>query len=110
MYEELATAPSTTSPTALIGQAVSEIHLGRLPEAEAALNQVLTEDTTHKDPQALANAIVLANLMGKGETEKSELLKRLREREQQHALLTDLEEKEKLFDEAKEKYAAKVGA
>lgn len=106
VYEELASAPSTSSTTALIGQAVSEIHLGRLPEAEAALQQVLA--SAEADPEAIANSIVLASLQGNKLSETEALIERLKTADSEHALLKDLEEKSSLFDEAKTKYAAKV--
>lgn len=63
VFEELAQAPSTSSSQSLISQAVAEIHLGRLEEAEAALNQVLEKDP--KNAEAIANAIVLNVVAGK---------------------------------------------
>ena len=47
-----------------VAQSVAEIHLGRLPEAEAALKQVLEENPS--DIQAITNSIVLNVLAGKG--------------------------------------------
>lgn len=73
VYEELAQAPSTSTPSALIGQAVAELHLGRLPEAEVALQQALEKDPKHAD--ALANMIVLSILAGKESNEFNEHLK-----------------------------------
>ena len=116
VYEELASAASSSSPTALIGQAVSEIHLGRLPEAEAALQQVLGGEqkvSPAEEVQGVADSVVLAALQGKGGTEEMEgLVQRLKGLEggAGHPLLTDWAEKERLFDEAKTKYAPKVGA
>lgn len=46
-----------------VPQAVAELHLGRLPEAEAALEQTRKENPD--DVQALANSIVLNVLAGK---------------------------------------------
>lgn len=63
VFEELAQAPSTSSPQSLISQAVAEIHLGRLEEAEAALQQALSKDPKNAD--AIANSIVLNALAGK---------------------------------------------
>lgn len=63
VFEELAQAPSTSSAQSLVSQAVAEIHLGRLEEAEAALQQVLTKDPKHAE--ALANTIVLNVIAGK---------------------------------------------
>ncbi|KAL9117843.1 MAG: hypothetical protein Q9187_005613, partial [Circinaria calcarea] len=62
-YEEMAQGPSTSATKSLIGQAVAEIHLGRLPEAEAALQQAMQKDPN--DAEAIANSIVLDTLAGK---------------------------------------------
>ena len=63
----MAQAPSTSATKSLIGQAVAEMHLGRLPEAEAALQQALQKDP--KDVDAIANSTVLTVLSGKDTTE-----------------------------------------
>jgi hypothetical protein len=63
VYEELASAPSTTAPLSIVGQAVAEIHLGRLPEAEAALTAALEKYPT--DVELIANSVVLNVLAGK---------------------------------------------
>ncbi|KAL8672366.1 MAG: hypothetical protein Q9168_003162 [Polycauliona sp. 1 TL-2023] len=107
VFEEMAQTPSSTSAKSLISQAVSELHLGRLPEAEAALNQALQNEP--KDVEAIANAVVLATIMGKP-TEQQQYLEDLRTRQSDHALLTDLEEKSSLFDQAAGKYSAKVSS
>lgn len=107
VFEEMAQTPSSTSSKSLISQAVSELHLGRLPEAEAALNQALQNEP--KDIEAIANAVVLATLMGKS-TEQQQYLEELKTRQADHALLTDLEEKSSLFDQAAGKYSAKVSS
>ncbi|KAI6809313.1 hypothetical protein KC358_g12687, partial [Hortaea werneckii] len=41
VFEELAQAPSSQSATNLVAQAVSELHLGRTEEAEAAMSRAL---------------------------------------------------------------------
>jgi coatomer subunit epsilon len=66
IYEELAQSASSTSKS-LLGQAVAEIQLGRLPEAEATLKQALEKDP--QDADVLANAIVCATLAGKDSSE-----------------------------------------
>lgn len=63
VFEELAQTPSSSAPRSLVGQAIAEIHLGRLPEAEAALQQAMQKDARHVD--AIANSIVLNTLIGK---------------------------------------------
>ena len=63
VYEELAQAPSTTSIRSLVSQAICELHLGRLEEAQAALDQALQKDPANVE--AIANAIVLTTVSGK---------------------------------------------
>lgn len=88
VYEELASAPSTSAPLAIVGQAIAEIHLGRLPEAEAALTAALEKYPT--DVELIANSIVLNVLAGK-QTEELEsyvILSRLRSNDVIDLLLT----------------------
>lgn len=68
VFEELAQTPSTTTASTLVGQAVAEIHLGRLEEADVALQQALAKDPKHSE--ALANTIALNVLAGKDATEQ----------------------------------------
>ncbi|KAK2811161.1 hypothetical protein FQN49_008480 [Arthroderma sp. PD_2] len=103
VYEELASVPSTSSALSIVGQAVSELHLGRLPEAEAALQSAIQKYP--EDPQVLANSIVLNAINGK---DKEELITKLSKVQPDHALLTDLEEKSALFDTAAAKYSVKA--
>jgi tetratricopeptide (TPR) repeat protein len=63
VFEELAQAPSTSSTQSLVSQAVAEIHLGRLEEAEAALQQALVKDP--QNAEVIANMIVLNVIAGK---------------------------------------------
>ena len=106
VYEELASTHGTTSPTSLVGQAVAEIHLGRVPEAEAALLQAMQAEGV--DAQAIANAIVLSAVMGKGTADQEALMEQLKSAHPDHALLQDVREKSDLFDTASSKYTAKV--
>ncbi|KAJ5771342.1 uncharacterized protein N7511_003393 [Penicillium nucicola] len=105
VYEELASAPSTSAPLSIVGQAVAEIHLGRLPEAEAALSAALEKYPT--DVELIANSIVLNVLAGKP---SEELESQLQQIEPSHSLLTDIQEKSELFDAAAAKYSAKVSS
>ena len=108
VYEELASTPGTTSPTALVGRAVAEIHLGRTEEAEAALQQAMAAENV--DVQAIANSVVLASVTGKKPEVVQGLLQQLQEKDKEHALLRDLEEKSQAFDAAAAKYSAKAAA
>ncbi|PHH88132.1 hypothetical protein CDD83_7936 [Cordyceps sp. RAO-2017] len=103
VFEELAQAPSTSSIRSLVSQAVCEIHLGRLEEAQAALEQALKKDPEYVE--AIANMLVLKAISGSDATESMESLKKLGP---DHRLLVDLEEKSALFDKAASKYSAKV--
>ncbi|KAF3925448.1 hypothetical protein ABW21_db0204227 [Orbilia brochopaga] len=105
VFEELAQAPATSSTKSLAGQAVSELHLGRLPEAEVALQQALEKDK--EDVAALANKVVLTALTG-GDTSGD--LSALAAIDSSHPLVTDIEEKMELFEKAAAKYAGKAAA
>ena len=62
VYEELAQAPSTASIRSLVSQAVCELHLGRLEEAQAALEEALKKDPHYIE--AIANMLVLTTISG----------------------------------------------
>ena len=104
-FEEMAQAPGTGASKPLVSQAVAEIHLGRLPEAEAALEQALKKDPD--DAEAIANSLVLNVLAGKN---YEELLALLKAKAPAHAHLVDLEAKSSLFDQAAAKYSAKIAS
>ena len=105
VFEEMAQAPSTSATKSLVGQAVAELHLGRLPEAEAALQQAVQKDP--KDVEAIANFIVLNIISGK---DSSELKSSLESAAPEHPMLVDLREKSQLFDQAATKYSAKAAS
>ena len=101
----MAQAPSTSATKSLISQAVAELHLGRLPEAEAALQQAVQKDSN--DIEAIANSIVLNVISGK---DTSEYTSSLEDLAPEHSLLVGLQEKSSLFDQAAGKYSAKVAS
>lgn len=101
----MAQAPSTSATKSLVGQAVAELHLGRLPEAEAALRQAIQKDPN--DMEAIANSIVLNVISGK---DTSEHTLSLEGKAPENPLLVDLQEKSFLFDQAAGKYSAKVAS
>ncbi|KAH8426245.1 putative Coatomer subunit epsilon [Aspergillus melleus] len=105
VYEELASAPSTSAPLSIVGQAVAELHLGRLPEAEAALTAAL--EKYPEDAELIANSIVLNVLAGKP---SEDLETRLQNAQPSHALLVDVQEKSEFFDTAAAKYAPRVSS
>ncbi|KAG6041708.1 hypothetical protein E4U41_002791 [Claviceps citrina] len=105
VYEELAQAPATASIRSLVSQAVCELHLGRLEEAQTALEQALKKDP--QDVHAIANMLVLQVVSGNDDSQYIELLKKA---DPKHQLLVDMEEKSALFDQAAKKYTAKVSS
>ena len=107
VFEEMASTPSATGTHALVCQAVSELHLGRIPEAQAALEQALERDSG--DVEALANLCVLQIVAGKA-VEAKEAQGRLEKVKGGHMMLEELAEKGRLFDEAAKRYSAKVAS
>ncbi|KAI0601383.1 coatomer epsilon subunit-domain-containing protein [Biscogniauxia sp. FL1348] len=105
VFEELAQAPSTSSITSLVSQAVCELHLGRVEEAQTALEQAVQKQPDYAE--AIANLLVLTVVVGKDPTELTNTLKKI---SPGHPFLTDLEEKSDLFDKAATKFSPKVSA
>jgi coatomer subunit epsilon len=102
IYEELAQSASATSKS-LNGQGVTEILLGRLPEAESTLNSAIEKDPQNAD--ALVNAIVCATFSEKNPEEYFRYVfsKMIADNDRQlsgkqHPFVVDLEEKSRLFD------------
>ena len=104
VFEELATTSQSQSPHSLVAQAVSELHLGRLPEAEAALQQAISIDANSAD--TIANLIVLSTLLGKKE-DVAGLKEQLQAADSQHRLVQDWTEKKGDFQKAASKYSPK---
>ena len=105
VFEEMAQAPSSSATKSLVSQAVAELHLGRLPEAEVALQQALQKDPN--DIEAVANSIVLDVISGKDTSEHVSSLEGLAP---EHLHLVGLQEKSSLFDQAAGRYSAKVAS
>ncbi|RJE19233.1 Coatomer subunit epsilon [Aspergillus sclerotialis] len=105
VYEELASAPGTSAALSIVGQAVAELHLGRLPEAESALSMAL--EKYPDDVQVIANSIVLNVLSGKP---VEELESRLQTVQPSHPILSDVAEKSDFFDSAAAKYSPRVAS
>lgn len=62
------------------------------------------------DPQAVANSIVLANVVGKKAEDVLALTSQLEKRDPHHTFLGDLAEKSQGFDLAAAKYKPKVAS
>ncbi|KAH7386099.1 coatomer subunit epsilon [Pyrenochaeta sp. MPI-SDFR-AT-0127] len=104
VFEELATTSQSQSSHSLVAQAVSELHLGRLPEAEAALQQALALDANSAD--TIANLIVLNTLLGKKE-ETIQLKQQLQAASSQHSAIQDWADRKEEFKKAAGKYSPK---
>ncbi|KAI9720287.1 MAG: hypothetical protein M1828_005750 [Chrysothrix sp. TS-e1954] len=104
VFEELATAPSTSSSRSMLAQAVSELHLGRLPEAEAAMNSAL--QAAPKDPDVLANAIVLHTILGKT-NDASDVREQLEGVDSSHEMVVESKRRREAFDTARVKWSPK---
>ncbi|KAH7132345.1 coatomer subunit epsilon [Dendryphion nanum] len=107
VFEELAQSSASQSSHSLVAQAVSELHLGRLPEAEAALDQAVKIDANSAD--TIANLVVLNTLLGKKE-EAAALKKKLAEVDGKHSAVVDWREKKEEFERARAKYTPKFEA
>jgi coatomer protein complex subunit epsilon len=81
---------------------VSELHLGRLPEAEAALQQALAIDAD--DADTLANLVVLNTLLGK-DGQAREMKERLGKVDGEHRAVKEWREKRGEFEAASKKYS-----
>jgi coatomer protein complex subunit epsilon len=83
---------------------VSELHLGRLPEAEAALQQA--HEIAPGNADTIANLVVLNTLLGKTK-ETADLKKQLASADGEHRALRDWKEKKGEFEKAAAKYSPK---
>jgi coatomer protein complex subunit epsilon len=83
---------------------VSELHLGRLPEAEAALQQA--HEIAPNNADTIANLVVLNTLLGKTK-ETADLKKQLAQADGEHRALKDWKEKKSEFEKAAAKYSPK---
>ncbi|KAM0719585.1 hypothetical protein Q7P37_003715 [Cladosporium fusiforme] len=102
VFEELAQAPSSASATSLIAQAVSELHMGRVEEAETALEQALALEP--ENSTAIANKFVLDTISGK---DASESRAKLQSVDKENEILADLAAKREAFQAAMAKYSPK---
>ncbi|KAK1071059.1 hypothetical protein LTR74_003708 [Friedmanniomyces endolithicus] len=102
VFEELAQSPASASAMSLVAQAVTELHLGRVEEAETALNAALEMEP--ENATALANKMVLDAVMGRDMAEARSKLERV---DKEHEILADLMAKREAFQAAMAKYSPK---
>jgi coatomer subunit epsilon len=105
VFEELAQADASQSVQSLVGQAISELHLGRLPESQSAFEQAVA--LSPKNPDVLANLIVLNTVLGKATAEEKKTLQSI---SPGHQLVKDLADKRSEFDKAASRYAPRVNS
>jgi coatomer protein complex subunit epsilon len=105
VFEELAQAPASHNALSLVCQAVTELHLGRLPEARTALEQAEAMESESSGPRAraevLANRLVLDALLGE---DSAPARAKLEKEFPQHRLLRDIADKQREFREAAARY------
>lgn len=89
----------------LLGQALTEIQLGRLDEAKDTLTKV--DEVAPLDPNALVAKIVIGLSDGDDVTELKDELKKV---DAKHPVFEELAEKNALFDKVVLKYADKIVA
>ncbi|KAK5170212.1 uncharacterized protein LTR77_004798 [Saxophila tyrrhenica] len=102
VFEELAQSPSSASAASLVSQAVSELHMGRVEEAETALNSALGMEPDNT--AALANKLVLDTILGR---DAGEARKKLESTDAQNEMLEDFKAKREAFRTAMGKYSPK---
>lgn len=102
VFEELAQSPSSSSAATLVSQAVSELHMGRVEEAETALNSALAMEP--ENSAALANKLVLDTILGR-DTEDAKM--KLEAAGAQNEMLDDFKAKREAFQAAMGKYSPK---
>ncbi|KAK1071775.1 hypothetical protein LTR12_008590 [Friedmanniomyces endolithicus] len=102
VFEELAQSPASASAMSLVAQAVTELHLGRVEEAETALNAALEMEP--ENATALANKMVLDAVMGRDMVEARSNLERV---DKEHEILADMMAKREAFQAAMGKYSPK---
>ncbi|RKP38371.1 coatomer epsilon subunit-domain-containing protein [Dimargaris cristalligena] len=97
IFEELAQASPVPTIKLLTSQAICNLHLGRLPEAESLLLEALDKDSN--DPDVLANMVVCSTLMQKPSEVRARYLNQLREAAPSHPLVATLDHQDAMFDE-----------
>ncbi|KAJ1985389.1 hypothetical protein H4R34_000043 [Dimargaris verticillata] len=95
IFEELAQASPVPTLKLLNSQAICNLHLGRLPEAESCLLEALNKDSN--DPDTLVNMLICANLLQKPLEVRNRYLNQLRDVAPAHPFLHTLEQREALF-------------
>jgi coatomer protein complex subunit epsilon len=105
VFEELAQAPSSAAATSLVAQAVSELHMGRVEEAETALDQALGLEP--ENSAAIANKLVLDTIAGR---DTADLRMKLESVDKEHEMLADLAAKREAFQAATTKYTPKFAS
>lgn len=105
VFEELAQGPSSRSRRSLVQQGVSELHMGRVEEAEVAFGEALKiEEGGEGREMAVANKVVLERISGR---DGGEWIGKLGKG---HEMVGDLEGRREAFRAAMGKYSPKFAS
>ncbi|GAA6021206.1 hypothetical protein JCM10207_008354 [Rhodosporidiobolus poonsookiae] len=104
VFEEIKGMQGGRGEGVLAGVGVAQALQGRWDEARDATNEALEMNPTH--PTSLANAAALALHTGKSARDADAIIESLRIADASHPFLSDLAEKERLFDEAARGFVA----
>ncbi|ODQ63880.1 putative coatomer subunit epsilon [Nadsonia fulvescens var. elongata DSM 6958] len=102
IFEEQAQS-SESSVRSIVSQAITELQLGRIPEAQDNIQRAL--EINSQDPDVLTAAITCAILMDKPVEEYESALESV---DPSNRYLQDLKEKEELFERVSAKYADQI--
>ncbi|GAA5855532.1 hypothetical protein JCM5353_004282, partial [Sporobolomyces roseus] len=108
VFEELKGMQGGRGEGVLAGVTVAQSALGRWEEALEAVREALEMNPQH--PTTLANSAALALHSGKSAASADESISKLASIEPNHPFLTDLMEKERLFDEAASRFGVSASA
>lgn len=101
IFEDLAQHKSSNM---LLGQALTEIQLGRIDEAKETLTKV--DEVAPQDPNALVAKMVVS--ISEGDNDVKEIEAELKKLDPKHPLFSEMAEKNALFDKVVLKYADKI--
>lgn len=101
-YTEQLGNPSLTSPHILTARGVTRILRNEIPEAKSDLEESLEQQKT--DAETAAALVVAAGLGGLKKSEAEELWTRFVSEHPDHPMVSDVLEKESLFDESASKF------
>ncbi|GAA5990988.1 hypothetical protein JCM5350_001840 [Sporobolomyces pararoseus] len=106
VFEEIKSMQGGRGEGVLAGVTVAQSALGRWEEALEAVREALEMNPEH--PTTLANSAALTLHSGKPASSAQESISKLASVEPNHPFLVDLQEKERLFDEAASRFSVQT--